>query len=464
MAPTAKTLFAPVVPQGKLHPLFDALRNEPASEPARWMLDDIYQTFRDPEGNFLEQFQTTGFNSRFFELYMFAYLTRTGFDVEREVPNPDFLVERDGLRVAIEATTVNPPTSGVLARQGKKLANLTEEEMGDYLRNELAIRFGSPLRSKLSKRYRELPHCKGLPLVIAIEAFHEKESLALSDWSLARYLYGLEQTAAWDAAGILQVGSVPVTRHKAAEKTIPSSFFKEPAARFLSAVAFTNSGTSAKFSRMGYQHGIGVDSICMLRTGFSYNPDPDAMDPTLFSYDLDAPPFVETWGQGLIVFHNPFAEHPLPKDFFVDAVEGRVENELLITDGGGWHPVGSETAIIFMGEHKAKLRAIPMKHPRVAVAAISKLDFHRECDFRFVRSSRLVEESGWFRDETGSFLGLVLHDQVDDDWGFAILARDKFFHFRAIETGAGHLTRERARVELQNKIALLVLNGKRIFN
>ena len=106
------TLFDPVVATERLHPNFEQLRTWPGNGPARWILDDLFQSFPDPDGNFLEQFQTTGYDARYFELYLFAYFSRSGFAVDRSRPAPDFLVSREGLTVAVEATTVNPPTSG----------------------------------------------------------------------------------------------------------------------------------------------------------------------------------------------------------------------------------------------------------------------------------------------------------------------------------------------------------------
>ena len=143
----------------------------------RGMLEDVYLDFDDPDGNFLEQFQTTGFDARFFEIYLFAYFSRSGYKVDRSHPNPDFLVTRGSLAAAVEATTVNPSTSGVLKSHGKSIASLSPAEMRDYMHNQLAIRFGSPLFSKLGKRYWELPHCRDIPFVLAIEAFHDENSL-----------------------------------------------------------------------------------------------------------------------------------------------------------------------------------------------------------------------------------------------------------------------------------------------
>jgi hypothetical protein len=140
-------LFDPLYESEKLHQSFLHLL-DPRSEPARAMVQDVFTSFEDADGNFVEQFQTSGFDARFFELYLYAYFSRSGFKVHRPRPNPDFLVSRAGLEVAVEATTVNPSTSGVLADIGKKIAGLDEAGIMEYIRDELPIRFGSPLASK----------------------------------------------------------------------------------------------------------------------------------------------------------------------------------------------------------------------------------------------------------------------------------------------------------------------------
>jgi len=61
-----------------------------------------------------------------------------------------------------------------------------------------AYSLGSPLFSKLQKKYWELEHCRDMPFVVAIEAFHDDESLAMTDSALAGYLFGLQQQGAWD--------------------------------------------------------------------------------------------------------------------------------------------------------------------------------------------------------------------------------------------------------------------------
>ena len=200
-----KTLFNPVVDSEQLNDLFKTLCQKKSCEPARQMLDDVYQNFDDADGNFLEQFQTTGFNSRYFELYLYAYFSRSGYQVDRTYENPDFLVTRNELTVAVEATTVNPSKSGTMSRPGKRFDEMSTEEKLQYLKEELPIRFGSPLFSKLKKRYWEKEHCRDMPLVIAVEDFHENDSLLFAETSLSSYLYGIWHTGSWAKTGKLNI-------------------------------------------------------------------------------------------------------------------------------------------------------------------------------------------------------------------------------------------------------------------
>jgi hypothetical protein len=464
-SPSAKSLFRLVVPEDKLHPSFELIRTAANSEPARRMLDDVYQGFNDLDGNFVEQFQTTGFDTRFFELYLFAYFSRSGFDIDVNHAIPDFLVERHGMRVAVEATTVNPPTGGGVKELGRTLKDVPEHEADDYFQNELPIRFGSPLFSKLQKEYWDLDQCRGLPFLIAIQAFHEADAQLISDGSLINYLYGSRDTASWNHDGSLGIDRHAVESHRLGGKEIPSDFFGQPGTENVSAVVFTNSGTVAKFSRMGFQHGFGCDVVDMSRGGFWFNPDPSAMDPTFLAYNLDNPPFVEPWGQGLVVLHNPACKHPLPRDFFVDSVQGYIENGRFVADHSGWHPILTKTRTIYLGTDKGELSQLPWRQaPRVAVGAIPKKEFMALCPHSLSEPNPIAEEQGWYVDETMSFLGVVALDKSDNDWTWVVLARDENFVFRCIDVQSSLPSRDHARVEVQLKIAELLSSPRRIFS
>src|SRR5437763_13122243 len=80
----------------------------PGFAPARAMIREVWEEFVDRDGNFIEQFQTTGFDARTWELFLFAYLLDAGFSIDKSYSSPDFVCEKHGLPVVAEATTANP--------------------------------------------------------------------------------------------------------------------------------------------------------------------------------------------------------------------------------------------------------------------------------------------------------------------------------------------------------------------
>jgi len=175
---------------------------------------------------------------------------------------------------------------------------------------------------KLGKRYWELPHVAGKPLVLAIQNFASEEAQQLADTALLDYLYGLRTVGEVGADGRLEVRSEEITEH-VGSKTIPSNFFSIPDARHISAVLWTNSGTIAKFARMGFQQGLDSKNIHMIREGLRFVMDPDATEPAPFRYEVGSR--MESWEEGLVMAHNPNADLPLP----IDAFPGIVHHELI---------------------------------------------------------------------------------------------------------------------------------------
>ena len=367
------------------------------------------------------------------------------------------MVTRNGLTVAVEATTVNP-SDAKHSERNVLPSELSREEYSHYLANELPMKFGSPLYSKLNEEYWKLEQCKGKPLVLAVEAFFNEESLRFSDYAIAEYLYGQRQSADWTKDGVLDIHTESVDSHTSGSKTIPSNFFDQAGTEHISAVVFTNSATSAKFTRMGYQQGFGTDHFEVIRRGFCYTLDPDAKDPSFFSYSLSQPPMVEWWGQGLVVNHNPNALLPLPKDFFPGAMQAYIEEGKYKSDMPDWHPFSSLTFTLhFEGSPRSSIT-----EPRVFVLPISEKEFRGAFPFK-TNALGITTEEGWFTDESESFLGVILKDKIDHDWGYVILARDENFIFRAIDTAHSMQTREIARQELQLAIAKLAMQGQRVF-
>jgi hypothetical protein len=86
-------VFAPVVPVERLNPAFLRLAQGESFSPARGLIEEMMHFFEDVDGNFVEQFQTTAFDARFSELYVFALLTEQRMIFDRSYQAPDFVCE-----------------------------------------------------------------------------------------------------------------------------------------------------------------------------------------------------------------------------------------------------------------------------------------------------------------------------------------------------------------------------------
>jgi hypothetical protein len=83
-------LFTPVVPSDKWHPYFTRLVHE-SEESIKAVLSDWAKGFKDRDGKFVHEFQTT-FNSCFWELYINAVLRSRGMVPDFGFSSPDFVI------------------------------------------------------------------------------------------------------------------------------------------------------------------------------------------------------------------------------------------------------------------------------------------------------------------------------------------------------------------------------------
>jgi hypothetical protein len=311
-------LFTPRVPHHRLHPDFLTLSDGPALAAARDVISEMAKVLEDPDGNFVKDFQTTGFNARLWELYLFAALVEEGFRLDRSHPQPDFIVSKGEQAIAIEATTVNP----TIADDGKPVASRTPkttEDIEDFRRNYMPIKFGSPLFQKLEKKDWERSHVQGLPYLIAIADFHGQMTMTWSGSALSSYLFGLDLEFNPTPDGDLSWSYMPIKEHVHGKKRIPSGFFEQPNTENVSAVLFTNAGTLSKFNRMGVLADFGDPRVRLIRQGMMLNPNPESALPFAFAIDIDSPDYHEGWADELQLFHNPNALHPLDPDLFPQA-------------------------------------------------------------------------------------------------------------------------------------------------
>jgi hypothetical protein len=272
----------PRLPESKLHPLFLAVRDSRSHTAARGLMDRVFSEHVDKDHNFIREFQTDGFSARVWELSLFGYVGEQSYTLDHSHPMPDFIIADV---CAIEAAT-NQPRSPAAAPQ----ADLqTEEGRLRHFTNNASDRipeFQRQLRkaitAKMRKRfenwlaYWELPHVRDLPFVLAVQSFYAETATAFTDGVAATYLLGDESGG--------------------------DGLFDDPDLAPLSAVLFSNSGTVGQFNRIGKQLEYGLPDVRMWRAGFCLDPEPGAVVPAEFGYEVgtpDAPP--EYFGQSLHV-------------------------------------------------------------------------------------------------------------------------------------------------------------------
>lgn len=331
--------FTRVVPTGKAHPLFNRVATSAGHAAARQMVSNVMRWYNTSDMNYVEQFQSTGFDARLWEMYLFATLIEAGFDVSFPKPAPDFLASGVTGAFCIEATTANQSVIGGLPAPSPRPSPLEHASVVDaYLDHYLPIKFAGPLVAKLGKRYWEHPECQGIPLAFAIQDFHDGDAMTYSSGSLHKYLYGQvfhEEDDSYHR----------VTDHRWGTKVVPSGFFDLPDAEHVSAVLFNSGGTISKFNRMGVAAGFGVDDVTLFHIGIKHDSSRPGLRADFRSEVVDG--YEEHWVDGLNVFHNPNALHPLPIDYlpgamhhFWDPVEG---SQVMVPEG---HVFSSQTLVI----------------------------------------------------------------------------------------------------------------------
>lgn len=309
-----------------LHPYFRLVLEDPGRAPARKVFEEIGPWLAPQDPHLVKEFQTKGFDQRLWEIYLWAAFREFGLDVDH-LEAPDFRCRGPGIDFCVEATTAAPSLSGALAEHPMPT---TIEETAAFLNDYMPMKYGSALYTKLQKtdaegrHYWEREESSNKPFVLAIADFHmptqgkEIGSMTYTQSALWHYLYGFR--VYWEMEdGQLVIKPEKIGKHQYGDKEVRSGFFDQPKSENISAVIFSNAGTLAKFDRMGVAAGFGADEYKYIRTGFRYNPDPNAFMGTPFSEEVTPDGYEEYWTQEVQVFHNPNAKYSLPFDWLLGA-------------------------------------------------------------------------------------------------------------------------------------------------
>ncbi|MGO2513583.1 hypothetical protein [Marinomonas polaris] len=301
-------IFEPIVSESSMCEDYKLVANSELFLPAKELIKEIAYSFEDPDGNYIEQFQSTGFNSRLWELYLYAFFHESDFEINREFNSPDYVIEKGGKRICVEAVTVNPSQSAINEDEPT-----TDKQKEGLLKDYMPIRYGSPLFSKLKKEYWKKEHVSGHPLLIAIHDYHQPNSMMWSRPALETYLYGATSHIV-NNGDIYSEKTTRVSTHKWKGKEIPSGFFEQPDSENISAVIHSNQATIGKFLRMGYLAEFGGDETeiaVSCEAIFSDSPISEKIN-----LEVIRGKYEEYWHQSVIIYHNPNANNPLPLELF----------------------------------------------------------------------------------------------------------------------------------------------------
>jgi hypothetical protein len=348
-------LFALNSRKGDIHPIFEILENSVAFSAAKSVIKEISYHYKDIDGNFIQQFQSlNGFEARLWEIYLFCFFRELYFSFNRNSYSPDFMIEKLGIEIAVEAVILSRVDNSreAILNQGEN--SLTTANIEERLKNDVPIRFASSLTAKLNKRYWELPHVKGKALMIAVADFHAHLSMTWSFQALLEYLYGYKITHKKGKKGKLVIKYEPIENFtKPSGAKITAGFFKLPDSENISAVLCNPIATISKFNRMGKQAGLGSNLSRLIRTGFYHDFTENADKPLPYIYEVGEETF-ETWSEGASIFHNPKANIKIDPDLFPNVAHHFFIDGKIVSRFPTFFPYNSKTQNLVLTSEKKK--------------------------------------------------------------------------------------------------------------
>lgn len=314
--PNLTDIFVPMVEEGRFHPQFRSLLNSPYHCDARSLINSLYQRMGKSSKKFIRKFQTDGFHSHLFEIACFAYLESAGLKPNRTHASPDFLASYDELIIAIEAATANPPINQAADISLLQMKNLSEEELVKKANDEFPRRIFAILQKKLKHQYDKLPQCTGNPLILMVAPFFEAGALYYTDENLVDCLYGINGTT--------------------------SGFFSLSDAESVSAVLYCNAFTVPRFFRLATPLDDAA-KVGATREGMYYSVESDGeLVEREYLYRVGSHPSPkETWHEGVTLFLNHNARIPISKEILPCTSTFSVENNYLVREVHGFHPMTS---------------------------------------------------------------------------------------------------------------------------
>ena len=311
-------LFNSLFPEEKLHKNYWQILKY-THKKDRMELLNWCKEFPDRDNKFVKEFQIT-FNSSFWEIYLYALFKELDFKMNWENASPDFHIFTKYQEVIIEATIA----SNALGKTPEWDADLDFKDFpnGEFreTNRESIIRLANSITSKTykyRKQYSNLQHVKNKPFVLAVAPFEQPHFNIQYDVPITSLLfdYYVDEDA-YNNNPHLYPNGPPGISLKAIEKDngalIKLGFFEDDSFSEISAIIFSTTATWGKVEAMSKNTELDRH---IFSTWFNEGgKEPELRKDTASQYN-------EKIRDGLMVFHNPYANIPLnPKIFERDGI------------------------------------------------------------------------------------------------------------------------------------------------
>ena len=298
-------LFTPLVGAEAQHPYFRGiweLGNGFNCE----VLNEWARGFQDRDDKFVKEFQTT-FCSSFWELYIFAVLKHYGLSVNFSLQAPDFVVTDHG-GLCIEAA-VALHAQGTTPEYEKKDAPIPDDLNAFLGRAIVRLRNSIDTKGKMyASRYSTLGHVRNRPFVLAVTAVDSPYARLACQRSIEAALFGYyidEERFLRDGGELEREHRDTIVKDNGSQ--IPIGIFAGDEFSWLSAVMFSSCGTWGKVRALSADPNPNVffEALRLNENGIN----PHLVKARKSSY-------TESLLDGLRVYHNPWATHPLDVSIF----------------------------------------------------------------------------------------------------------------------------------------------------
>lgn len=303
-------LFAPLTKRERWHPNFARIA-EFASEAERDTLRDWARGFRDRDGKFVVEFQTT-FNSSFWELYLFALFRDAGCVLQQQHSRPDFVTVGGPLGdFTAEAVIASNPEGAAPEWTWDPTQPTADREA---ILDLACLRLSQALLAKNEKwknGYSKLAHCRGRPFIVCIGPFEQPWASLQGTEAIDRVLFMGPRPVVSKIGDVTHVMGHAVTDavFKESGARVPLGLFTDTRCSAISGVIFSSLATWSKVRALSSAEGRHVifQAIRFDREGNC-----------LANASGTAEEYSETLVDGAHLFLNPFAATPIEPDPFFE--------------------------------------------------------------------------------------------------------------------------------------------------